>query len=727
MAMEDMSATTLDLKEALQQYFGYTAFRGPQEEIIRTLLSGKNVMVIMPTGAGKSLCYQLPALLMPGTAIVISPLIALMKNQVDQMQAYDIPAEFLNSSLSRREYEEVKQKCLRGEVKLLYVAPETLLSEHFADTLHQLKISFVAVDEAHCISEWGHDFRPEYRRIRHAFRGLEPVPFIALTATATPRVQRDILENLEIPDAVIFRTSFNRPNLYYQITPKRSQQATLKEIVQYIRSRPGQSGIVYCHSRRRVEEVAQTLQANGIKALPYHAGMDAATRNRNQDAFLNEEIQVIVATIAFGMGIDKPDVRFVIHYDVPKSIENYYQETGRAGRDGLPSDCILYYDYNDILKLDRFLKDKPASEREAIVFLLQEMAYFCETGQCRRKFLLQYFGESYEADKCGGMCDNCRYPKKSFDGQDIAKPILETIAHLERFPLIPILDHVVGLQSEIAGRTLPTFGKLRGHNLDEIKSYVAQLMVEGYLQRDPSDYTLVQLTEKGKAFLANPHPITLYPPYDRTPAPADEEGFIEELTLHDEVLLEKLKALRKRIADERRVPPYVIFQEPTLIEMATQYPITLEELERIPGVGPVKAQKFGRPFVELIREYVEENDIERPVELIVPTQPKKQADWAEIIQSIDHRVPLPTIAQRLNLTLEELLTKIEQIVFQAGVRLKLDYAVRTMLDPDRVEEVFDYFYEAEDDDIEKAMRALRGAYTYEELRLLRLHFHLSVS
>lgn len=719
------SATALDLRAALQQYFGYSSFRGPQEEIIRTLLSGKNVMVIMPTGAGKSLCYQLPALLMEGTALIISPLIALMKNQVDQMQAYDIPAMFLNSSLSRREYEEVKRACLRGEAKLLYVAPETLLTDHFQEFLQQLRISFVAVDEAHCISEWGHDFRPEYRRIRHALRDLPPMPIIALTATATPRVQRDILENLEILDAVVFRTSFNRPNLYYQITPKRSQQTTLKEIVQYIRSRPGQSGIIYCHSRRRVEEVAKVLQANGIKALPYHAGMDSATRTRNQDAFLNEDVQVIVATIAFGMGIDKPDVRFVIHYDVPKSIENYYQETGRAGRDGLPADCILYYDYNDIIKLDRFLRDKPASEREAIVFLLQEMAYFCESGQCRRKFLLQYFGEAYEPDKCGGMCDNCRYPKKSFDGQEIARPILQVLKAVGRYPIAPILDHLAGLAPEVGGKALPTFGALKNYSMDELKSYLTQLLVEGYIERDPNDYSILRLTERGESFLASPHPITLYPPYDRTPAP-DDEVVIEDLVLHDEVLLEKLKELRKKIAQERNVPPYVIFQEPTLIEMATQYPICLEELERIPGVGPVKAQKFGKPFIDLIREYVEENNIERPIELIVPTQQKRQAEWAEIIQSTDMRVPLQTIARRLNLTLEELIEKLEQIVFGAGIKLQLKYAVESMIDIDRIEEAFDYFYEAEDDDIEKAMRALRGEYTYEELRLLRLYFHLSV-
>ena len=721
-----MSAATIDLREALQRYFGYTSFRGPQEEIIRTLLSGRNVMVIMPTGAGKSLCYQLPALLSPGTALVVSPLIALMKNQVDQMQAYDIAAVFLNSSLSRREYEEVKRACLRGETKLLYVAPETLLSESFGEVLSQMQLSFVAVDEAHCISEWGHDFRPEYRRIRHALRPLPTSPpIIALTATATPRVQRDILENLEITDAVVFRTSFNRPNLYYQITPKRSAQATLKEIVQYIRSRPGQSGIIYCHSRRRVEEVASTLQANHIKALPYHAGMDAAQRNQNQDAFLNEEVQVIVATIAFGMGIDKPDVRFVIHYDVPKSIENYYQETGRAGRDGLPADCILYYDYNDILKLDRFLKDKPASEREAIVFLLQEMAYFCETSQCRRKFLLQYFGETYETNKCAGQCDNCRYPKKGFDGQAVAEPILRTLAALERFPLTPVLDFLMGLKPEIGGRTLPTAGALKGYSIDDLRAYAIQLLVEGYLQRDPLDYTLWMVTDKGRAYLEAPHPLPLYPPFDRSAAP-EEDTPIEELRLHDELLLEKLRDLRRKIAQQRRVPPYVIFQEPTLIEMATQYPITLEELSRISGVGVAKARKFGKPFTDLIRDYVEENDIERPLELIVPTPQKKQVEWPEIIESIDHRIPLPTIASRLGLNLEELLEKIEQIVFQAGVQLKLDYAVKALIDPDRVDEAFDYFYEAQSDDLEEAMRALRGEYTYEELRLLRLHFHLSV-
>nr|BAL56515.1 ATP-dependent DNA helicase RecQ [uncultured Bacteroidetes bacterium] len=715
----------LDLKEALERYFGYKSFRQPQEEIIRTLLEGKNVMVIMPTGAGKSLCYQLPALLLPGTALVVSPLIALMKNQVDQMQAYDIPAAFLNSSLSRREYEEVKRACLQGKVKLLYVAPETLLSESFAEVLAQLQISFVAVDEAHCISEWGHDFRPEYRRIRHALRDLPPMPIIALTATATPRVQRDILENLEILDAVVFRTSFNRPNLYYQITPKRSHQATLKEIVQYIRSRPGQAGIVYCHSRRRVEDVANILQANGIKALPYHAGMDAATRTRNQDAFLNEEIQVIVATIAFGMGIDKPDVRFVIHFDVPKSIENYYQETGRAGRDGLPADCILYYDYNDILKLDRFLKDKPASEREAIVFLLQEMAYFCETGQCRRKFLLQYFGESYDTHKCNGMCDNCRYPKQSIEGKDIALPILQALLQAEEYPLTPILDHVAGLQPEIAGRALPTFGALKGHKLDDLKAYAVQLLVEGYIERHPSDYSVVRLTEKGKAFVQNPHPIPLYPPYDRNYTPTETEP-TEELHLHNEELLAQLKNLRKKLAQEYQVPPYVIFQEPTLIEMATYFPFTVEELERIAGVGPVKARKYGPPFLELIRSFVEENEIERPLELIIPTPQKRQTEWVEIIQSIDHRIPLPTLARRLNLTLEELIEKIEHLVLRMGIRVKLDYAIQSMLPPDRVEEAFDYFYEAEDDDIEKAMDALNGEYTYEELRLLRLHFHLTV-
>lgn len=716
-----MSTQTVDLQAALEKYFGYKSFRGPQEEIIRTLLSGKNVMVIMPTGAGKSLCYQLPALLLPGTALVVSPLIALMKNQVDQMQAYDIPAAYLNSSLTRAQADEVRQNCLQGQIKLLYVAPETLATESFQELLRQLQISFVAIDEAHCISEWGHDFRPEYRRIRSFLRGLPSFPLIALTATATPRVQTDILENLEILDAVVFRTTFNRPNLYYQITPKRSQQQTLREIVQYIRARSGQSGIVYCHSRKRVEEVARTLQANGIKALPYHAGMDSITRTRNQDAFLGEEVQVIVATIAFGMGIDKPDVRFVIHYDVPKSIENYYQETGRAGRDGLPADCILYYDYHDILKLDRFLKDKPASEREAIVFLLQEMAYFCESGQCRRKMLLRYFGETYPHDHCAN-CDNCRYPKSSFDGQAIVKPILESFAHLGKYPLLPVLEHLRGSATEVAGQTLPTFGRLKAHPLDDLKAYAAQILMENLLARDPQDYTLIGLTEKGWAFLQNPHPISLYKPYDRS-APSEEDFFVEDEALHDPILLNMLKALRKKLADERRVPPYVIFQEPTLIEMATRYPITLQELEKISGVGPIKSKKFGQPFVDLIKKYIEDNDIERPPELIVPTTNRRTPEWVEIIESIDRRIPLQKIADRLSLSLEELLDKIEQIVWRLGVQLDLTYAIREMIDPDRLDEAFDYFVEAESDDLQQAIAALGSDYTEEELRLIRLYFH----
>jgi len=721
MPMSEQGSETLDLRAALEKYFGYTSFRGPQEQIIRTLLSGRHVLVIMPTGAGKSLCYQLPALLMPGTALVISPLIALMKNQVDQMQAYDIPAAYLNSSLTRAQQEEVRQACLSGRVKLLYVAPETLATDHFQELLQQLRISFTAVDEAHCISEWGHDFRPEYRRIRSLLRNVPPMPIIALTATATPRVQADILENLEIQDAVIFRTTFNRPNLYYQITPKRSQQQTLKEIVQYVRARRGESGIIYCHSRKRVEEVAKTLQANGIKALPYHAGLDSATRSKNQDAFLGEEVQVIVATIAFGMGIDKPDVRFVIHFDVPKSIENYYQETGRAGRDGLPADCILYYDYNDILKLDRFLRDKPASEREAIVFLLQEMAYFCESGQCRRKMLLRYFGEDYPHDHCGN-CDNCRYPKSSFDGQSIAKPILESFALLGKYPLLPVLEHVRGSLTEIAGQTLPTFKTLKNHSLDDLKAYAAQILMEGLLTRDPQDYSLVLLSPKGQTWLQNPTPLPLYKPYDRTPR-EDEELFLDDEPLHDPILLDMLKNLRKKIADAHRVPPYVIFQEPTLIEMATRYPITLEELEKISGVGPVKAKKFGQPFIELIKKYVEENDIERPPELIVPTNTRRTPDWVEIIESIDRRIPLQRIAERLGLSLAELIDRLEMLIFKAGIQLNITYAVQQMLDPDRLEEAFEYFMQAETDSLDEAIRALGHDYTEEEIRLVRLYFH----
>jgi ATP-dependent DNA helicase RecQ len=715
------SAQMVDLKAALEQYFGYTSFRGPQEEIIRTLLLGRHVMVIMPTGAGKSLCYQLPALLMPGTALIVSPLIALMKNQVDQMHAYDIPAAYLNSSLSRSQQEEVRQACLDGRIKLLYVAPETLATDSFQELLRQLTISFVAIDEAHCISEWGHDFRPEYRRIRSLLREVPAMPLIALTATATPRVQADILENLEIQDAVVFRTTFNRPNLYYQVTAKRSQQHTLKEIVQYVRARRGESGIIYCHSRKRVEEVAKTLQANGLKALPYHAGMDTASRSHNQDAFLNEEVQVIVATIAFGMGIDKPDVRYVIHYDVPKSIENYYQETGRAGRDGLPADCILYYDYNDILKLDRFLRDKPASEREAIVFLLQEMAYFCESGQCRRKMLLRYFGETYPHDQCGN-CDNCRYPKTSFNGREIVHTILESFACIGKYPLLPILEHVRGSVNEVAERTLPTYAKLKAHSIDELKAYAAQILMEGLLARDPQDYSLIYLSEKGQDWLTHPEQIALYKPHDRAPR-EDDDFALEDEDLHDPVLLDMLKALRKKIADERRVPPYVIFQEPTLVEMATRYPITLEEIEKISGVGPIKTKKFGKAFVELIRKYVEDNDIERPPELIVPTQNRRTPDWVEIIESTDRRIPLRRIAERLSLSVSELIERLEMLIFKGGVQLNLTYAVQEMMDPDRLDEAFDYFMTAESDDLEEAIRVLGQDLTEEEIRLVRLYFH----
>lgn len=716
-----MSVLAMDLHTPLRKYFGYTHFRGQQEEIIRSVLAGENVLVIMPTGAGKSLCYQLPALLMEGTALVVSPLIALMKNQVDQMQAYDIQAAYLNSSLSRSEYENVKKRVLQGKVKLLYVAPETLVRDEFSELLTHIHVSFLAVDEAHCISEWGHDFRPEYRRIRMAISHLPPMPLIALTATATPKVQLDILQNLEIEDAKVFRSSFNRPNLFYEIRPKTPQ--TQVEIVRYIRSKAGRSGIVYCHSRRRVEEIAQMLRDNGIKALPYHAGMDSETRARNQDAFLNEEVQVIVATIAFGMGIDKPDVRFIIHYDVPKSIENYYQETGRAGRDGEISECILYYDYQDILKLDRFLKDKPVTEREAIVYLLQEMMLFCESGLCRRQVIMHYFGEPYEPHMCAQMCDNCRSPRPKFKAKREVQAILQTIFLTgEKFPMMHVAEILLGKPTEPVRYhghdKLPTWGALKNLSDKSLQSIFAQLIAQDFIHRDVVEFGVLGLGPQGKSFLQNPYDIELFVPYNEIVSqPLDS---IEEETFHDEILLRKLKELRKKIAKERKVPPYVIFQEPTLIEMATRYPITLRELELIRGVGPQKARKFGPPFIQLIQDYVQENQIERPQEFIIQTAPPKTTRWRSLIEYIDRRMPLEEIMDRLGLSEDEVLSLIEKIV-ESGTKLQLKYLLRTC-DPDVVEDIEAYFANCEDNDLEKAIRAL-GQYSIRDIRLVRVAYY----
>lgn len=713
------------LTEVLKKYFGYDKFRGRQEEVIQNLLAGKNTFVIMPTGAGKSLCYQLPALIMDGTALVISPLIALMKNQVDQMHALGIEAGFLNSSMSRSDYEAVKQKVIEKQLKLLYVAPESLVKEEFIDFLRQATISFVAVDEAHCISEWGHDFRPEYRRIREILNHIHQVPLIALTATATPKVRLDIIQNLKAEDATTFITSFNRPNLYYEIRYKTNP---IPDIITYIKGHMGKSGIIYCLSRRKVEEIAEMLNVNGIKAVPYHAGLDAATRNKHQDMFLNEDTHVVVATIAFGMGIDKPDVRFVIHYDVPKSIEGYYQETGRAGRDSLEGNCVLFYDFNDIMKLEKFMKDKSVSEREAGKLLLYEMASFCESGACRRKTMLHYFGESYTEEEhvnCNGMCDNCRHPKEMFEAQELATMALQSVEQTgERTNVAHVINVVRGNPNQqvtiYEHNLLPVFGK--GSEIDEKawKIYYNQLVIADFLIKDIEDYGVVKLSDKGRAFLANPHPIKLFAYKDMQIAQREHDD-MEEYETHDLVLFDKLKALVRKVASEKKIPPYVVFSEPSLIDMATKYPITMEEFQNITGVGQGKAQKFAAPFLRLIKEYVTENEIERPVEVIVKSTGKRSALKLFIIQHIDRKTPLDEIAEMKNMPFDELLEHIEHIVY-SGTKMNIGYFIDDTMDEEEVDEIYDYFMTAQADDLTTAEKKLGGAYTMEEIRLVRLKF-----
>lgn len=713
------------LVQELKRNFGYDSFRGKQEEIIQNVLSGNHTFVIMPTGAGKSLCYQLPALLLPGTALVISPLIALMKNQVDQLRAFGLEAGFLNSSMNRSDYESVKQKVISRKLKLLYVAPESLVKQEFIDFLKQAQISFLAVDEAHCISEWGHDFRPEYRRIREITAQLGNIPIVALTATATPKVRMDIIHNLHIPEADVFLTSFNRFNLYYEIRPKISQNATTTEIIKYIKQHSGKSGIIYCLSRRKVEEIAEILKVNGIKAVPYHAGLDSQTRSKHQDMFLNEDIQVVVATIAFGMGIDKPDVRFVIHYDVPKSIESYYQETGRAGRDGLDGDCILFYDFNDIVKLEKFMKDKPVSERESGKHLLYEMAAFSESGTCRRKMMLHYFGEEFDVRNCKGMCDNCRYPKDSYNATEQVKYALDAINEVdEQFGmqhLIYILRGSNNQQINMFGHDkLNMFGKGKDLTEKEWKSIFSQLLVNNYLEKDIDEYGVIKLTEKGKDFLKNPGHMELikfqdYEKFNREEAPVDD------FKTYDVALFDKLKALRKKIAKERKIPPYVIFQDPSLEDMASKYPITLEEFQNITGVGKGKAQKFAAPFIKLIKEYVETNSIERTVDVVIKSTARKSMNKLFIIQHVDRRTPLDQIAEMKGMEYEDLLNNIEQIVY-SGTKLNIDYYIEQIVDEDKIDEIYDYFMHAETDDLNEAENELGTDFTREEIQLVRTKF-----
>lgn len=712
-----------DLKVKLKEVFGYDSFRGNQEQIINSILNNHNTLVIMPTGAGKSLCYQLPALLKEGTAIVISPLIALMKNQVDQLTGFGVNACFLNSTLNKTELNKVKKELLEGKTKLLYVAPESLTKEDNIELFQKAKISFVAVDEAHCISEWGHDFRPEYRRIKQIIEKLgENIPIVALTATATPKVQQDILKNLQIEDANIFKSSFNRKNLYYEIRPKIDVD---KQLIKFIKENPKKSGIVYCISRKKVEEVAEKLRVNGIRALPYHAGLDAQVRISNQDAFLNEDCDIIVATIAFGMGIDKPDVRFVIHYDAPKSIEGYYQETGRAGRDGLEGHCIMFYSKDDIVKLEKFNKDKSVTERDNARHLLMEMTAFAESSVCRRKLLLHYFGEHLEKD-CG-FCDNCLKPKEKFEGMNEVILALKAVVETgQRFGINHLIDVLRGEMNEYVESyghdELDIFGQGDEKDEDFWNSVYRQILVMDFLEKDFDNYEVLKITEKGKEFLKNPYPINLTKDHDYSNTDSiDEKEPIVATSAYDEELYNQLKALRKKIAKEKNLPPYTIFQDSSLEEMATVYPTKEEDLIRINGVGLGKAQKFGKPFLELISKYVKENDIITASDVVVKSSANKSKLKVYIIQQIDRKVDLEEICEAKDITPEELLTEIEQICF-SGTKLNLDYYINQILDKEKQQEIYEYFMRSEDDSIEAAMKEFNGEYSEEDLRLMRIKF-----
>ena len=725
------------LHAKLKTFFGYDAFKADQEQIIQHLVAGNNAFVLMPTGGGKSLCYQLPALVMEGTAIVISPLIALMKNQVDVIRGFEASesriAHFLNSSLNKIQIQEVQEDLLRGVTKLLYVAPESLTKEENIALLKGIKISFYAVDEAHCISEWGHDFRPEYRKIRSIIEEIQPAPVIALTATATPKVQSDILKNLRIQNAKVFKSSFNRPNLYYEVRDKVEPE---KDIIRFIRQNPGKSGIIYCLSRKKVEEMAQMLSINGIRALPYHAGLDAKTRADNQDKFLMEEIDVIVATIAFGMGIDKPDVRFVIHYDIPKSIEGYYQETGRAGRDGQEGQCITYYSYKDIQKLEKFMQGKPVAEQEIGKQLLKETVAYAESSQCRRKLLLNYFGEDYRPDNCCA-CDNCLHPKARFDGREELSLVIELIESLpEHFKL----EHLAGILSGVSNAMiksyhhdeLPLFGAGKDHDIRFWAAVIHQGIILHYLDKDIENYGLILVTEEGKKFYEHPHEVLLVE--DRTFSEGTEEDEEDGAAAirggggGDQVLLAMLKDLRKDMARKLRLQPWIIFSDPSLEDMTIVYPLTLKELsEKCQGVGEGKANKFGKPFVELIAKYVEENEIDRPDDFVVKSVAAKSGNKVYIIQSIDRKLDLGDIAASKGLDMDALLTEIEAIV-STGTRVNLNYYIEQELDPEVVEEIYTWFKEeATSDSLAQALNALGDDYEEKEIRLVRIKFLCEVA
>jgi ATP-dependent DNA helicase RecQ len=714
------------IHDYLKKYFGFDTFKGNQEPIIRNVLAGRDTFVLMPTGGGKSLCYQLPAVMKKGTAIIISPLIALMKNQVDAMRNFstdDGVAHFLNSSLTKTEITKVKKDVLSGKAKLLYVAPESLTKEENIEFLKNIDISFYAIDEAHCISEWGHDFRPEYRRIRPIVDTIGRAPIIALTATATPKVQHDIQKNLGILEADIFKSSFNRPNLYYEI---KSKQDVTKEIIKYIKNNTGKSGIIYCLSRKKVEEIAEVLKVNGIKALPYHAGMDSATRTANQDKFLMEDADIIVATIAFGMGIDKPDVRFVIHYDIPKSLEGYYQETGRAGRDGGEGNCIAYYSYNDILKLEKFMHGKPIAEQEIGKQLLLETVSYCESSVCRRKLLLHYFGEEYLNDNCEA-CDNCLHPKAQFEGNDAVVSVLDTILSVkEKFKA----DHIANI---LSGKITAAIKSYRHHKLeffgigeDKDEKFwnmvIRQALIAKFLTKDIENYGLLKVTQKGLEFLENPTSFMLAEDHDYADTTDEENAFGARTSAVDEELFSILKDLRKKLSKQKDVPPFVIFQDPSLEDMAIQYPITIDELQNISGVGAGKAQRYGEEFVELIKAYVEEKEIIRPLDMVVKSVVNKSGIKVYIIQSIDVKRPLEDIAEAKGMEMGELISEIEAIV-HSGTRINLDYYINTTIDEERQHDIYSYFREeAETDSLEAAIKELGNEFEEAEIRLMRIKF-----
>ena len=716
------------LHDKLKEYFGFSSFKGNQEAVIRNVLEGKDTFVLMPTGGGKSLCYQLPAMLMEGVAIVISPLIALMKNQVDAMRTFSAEsgiAHFLNSSLNKTAVTQVRSDVLAGKTKLLYFAPESLTKEDNVAFLRKIRISFYAIDEAHCISEWGHDFRPEYRRIRPIINEIGPAPLIALTATATPKVQLDIQKNLGMSDAAVFKSSFNRPNLYYEIRPKHDVD---REIIRFIKQNEGKSGIIYCLSRKKVEELTELLVANGIRALAYHAGMDAATRAANQDDFLMERVEVIVATIAFGMGIDKPDVRYVIHYDIPKSLEGYYQETGRAGRDGGEGHCLTFYSYKDIQKLEKFMQGKPVAEQEIGKLLLLETVSYAESSMCRRKTLLHYFGEEYTEENCGN-CDNCRHPKPRIDARAALRMALEALRDLgDKFKTDYLINVLVGKNTALiksyGHNKSKWFGAGAEHDARFWGAVLRQALIMGLVDKNIENYGLISINKRGEDYVAMPYPVTvtLDHDYDEEEKEAEAVAPVGRGGAADEELFSMLKDLRKKVAKQHGLPPFVIFQDPSLEDMAVQYPVTIEEMQNITGVGVGKARKFGAEFVKLIKAYVEEKEIIRPQDMVVKSVASKSGNKIFIIQSIDRKMDFEDIARAKDLDFDELLTEIEGIV-NSGTKLDISYYLKDFMDEDKVEDIYLYFKEdAESDSLDAAIGELGSDYTEEEIRLVRIKF-----